>query len=119
MDKDLARLTAKMQKEYDRLEKAYDKAQKSENDYKGKSDKKKKSYSKATEKAKDKLDKYKEKLDETKDLTEEYIKIQYTDLPKAEQEWQDMKNSIEENRDILSMHHTHCTKYISAHLGFL
>jgi hypothetical protein len=92
---------AKMQKEYDRLEKAYDKAQKSENDYKGKSDKKKKSYSKATEKAKDKLDKYKEKLDETKDLTEEYIKIQYTDLPKAEQEWQDMKNSIEENKDAI------------------
>lgn len=92
---------AKMQKEYDRLDKAYEKAQKSESDYKGKSDKKKKSYSKATEKAKDKLDKYKEKLDETKDLTEEYIKIQYTDLPKAEQEWQDMKNSIEENKDAI------------------
>ena len=85
---------AKMQKEYDKLEK-------SESNYKGKSDKKKKSYSKATEKAKDKLDKYKEKLDETKDLTEEYIKIQYTDLPKAEQEWQDMKNSIEENKDAI------------------
>lgn len=92
---------AKMQKEYDKLEKAYDKAQKSESNYKGKSDKKKKSYSKATEKAKDKLDKYKEKLDETKNLTEEYIKIQYTDLPKAEQEWQDTKNAIEENKDAI------------------
>lgn len=90
---------AKMQKEYDKLEKAYEKAQKAESNYKGKSDKKKKSYSKATENAKDKLDKYKEKLDETKDLTEEYIKLQYTDLPKAEQEWQDMKNAIEENKD--------------------
>ena len=92
---------AKMQKEYDKLDKAYEKAQKAESNYKGKSDKKKKSYSKATENAKNKLDKYKEKLDETKDLTEEYIKIQYTDLPKAEQEWQDMKNSIEENKDAI------------------
>nr|DAR20931.1 MAG TPA: hypothetical protein [Caudoviricetes sp.] len=29
------------------------------------------------------------------------------------------KTLLENNGDILSMHHTHCTKYISTHLGFL
>lgn len=88
-----------MQKNYDSLEKAYEKAQKAESDYSGKSEKKKESLSKATEKAKEKLDKYQEKMDKVKTLTDEYLNLQYEGLPKAEQEWQDMKNAIEDNRD--------------------
>lgn len=88
-----------MQKQYDALEKTYEKAQKAESDYTGSSESKKKSLSKTTENAKNKLDEYKEKMDKVNTLTEEYINLQYNELPKANQEWQDMKNSIEENND--------------------
>ena len=88
-----------MQKQYDKLEKAYEKAEKAESNYSGKSESKKKSLSKATEKAKDKMDKYKEKLDRVNKLTDEYINLQYTELPKIEDEWNDILNSIKNNED--------------------
>ena len=88
-----------MQEQYDKLEKAYENAQKAESDYTGKSESKKKSLNKATEKAKDSLDKYKEKRDEANSLVNEYMKVQYTGLPKTGQEWMEAQKAIEKNKD--------------------
>lgn len=75
-----------------KLEEASKKASDASSDYSGKSDKKKKSLEKSADKAS-------EKLDKVKKLTDEYLQLQYTELPNAEKEWQDMANSIKENED--------------------
>lgn len=75
-----------------KLENASKKANDASSDYSGKSDKKKKSLEKSADKAS-------EKLEKVKKLTDEYLQLQYTELPNAEKEWQDMANSIKENED--------------------
>lgn len=75
-----------------KLEKAAEAAEKKSSGYKGKSDKKKNSLEKSADKAK-------QKLDDAKKLTEEYLKLQYTDIPNAEKEWQDLKNAIKETNN--------------------
>lgn len=75
-----------------KLEEASKKASDASSDYSGKSDKKKKSLEKSADKAS-------EKLDKVKKLTQEYLQLQYDELPNAEKEWEDLKNSIKENED--------------------
>lgn len=75
-----------------KLEEKSKKASDASSNYSGKSDKKKKSLEKSADKAS-------EKLDKVKKLTDEYLQLQYTELPNAEKEWQDMANSIKENED--------------------
>ena len=75
-----------------RLERSAESAEKRSSGYKGKSDRKKKSLEKSA-------DKVKQRLDDAKKLTEEYLKIQYTEIPNAEKEWKSLQNSIKENND--------------------
>lgn len=75
-----------------KLEEKSKKASDASSNYSGKSDKKRKSLEKSADKAS-------EKLDKVKKLTDEYLQLQYTELPNAEKEWQDLANSIKENED--------------------
>lgn len=75
-----------------KLESAADKASEASSNYSGKSDSKKESLQKSADKAS-------EKLEKVKKLTQEYLKLQYDELPNAEKEWQDLANSIKENED--------------------
>jgi len=77
-----------------KLEQAAEKAEKNSSGYKGKSDKKKNSLEKSA-------DKSKQKVEDAKKLTEEYLKLQYTDLPNAEKEWYDLQNAIKENNNTI------------------
>ena len=75
-----------------KLESAADKASEASSNYSGKSDSKKESLQKSADSAN-------EKLEKVKKLTQEYLKLQYDELPNAEKEWQDLANSIKENED--------------------
>ena len=71
-----------MQKNVEKLEKA-------EKNYKGKSEKKKDKLSKAYEKANDSLEKTKNKLNE-------YYDLQFSEIPEAQQQWEEYANAIAE-----------------------
>lgn len=80
-----------------KLEQAAEKAEKKSSGYKGKSDRTKKSLEKSADKAK-------QKVEDAKKLTEEYLKLQYTDLPNAENKWYELQNAIKEtNNEIEQM----------------
>lgn len=75
-----------------KLEQAAEAAEKKASDYKGKNEKTKESLEKAADKAR-------EKLEDAKKLTDEYLSLQYTDIPNAEQEWNKLQNAIKETND--------------------
>lgn len=75
-----------------KLEQAAEKAEKKSSGYKGKNNKTKNSLEKSAEKAK-------QKLEDAKKLTEEYLSLQYTDIPNAEQKWRDLQNAIKQNNN--------------------
>lgn len=75
-----------------KLEKEAERTEKASSDYKGKNKKTKNRLEKNAESAK-------KKLDEAKSLTEEYLKLQYKELPAAEQEWYKLQNAIKETND--------------------
>lgn len=83
-----------------KLEQAAEKAEKKASSYEVKSSKKS---SKKSEKVKKSLeksaDKAKQKVEDAKKLTEEYLKLQYTEIPNAEKEWYSLQNAIKETND--------------------
>lgn len=85
-----------------KLEQAAEKAEKKSSSYEVKSSKKS---SKKSEKVKKSLeksaDKAKQKVEDAKKLTEEYLKLQNTEIPNAEKEWYDLQNAIKENNDTI------------------
>lgn len=75
-----------------KLEKEAERAEKASSNYKGKNNKTKNRLEKNAESAK-------KKLDEAKNLTEEYLSLQYKEIPAAEQEWANLQNAIKENNN--------------------
>lgn len=75
-----------------KLEKEAERAEKASSNYKGKNNKTKNRLEKNAESAK-------KKLDEAKSLTEEYLSLQYKEIPAAEQEWANLQNAIKENNN--------------------
>lgn len=88
-----------MEEEYERLEEAAKKASDASSEYKGDNEKERDRLSKNAKDAQDKASKYKENLDEIKKAMDKYVNLTFTEIPKIQQEWEELNNKIEDNLD--------------------
>jgi len=90
-----------MEKEAERLNGLAETANNKYNDYTGDNEKTKNSLKSAYETAKKKADAYAGSLSEIQKFLEEYINVTFTELPKVQEEWESISNSIKENENAI------------------
>ena len=87
-----------MQKEAERLNNLADAANDRYNNYSGDNENYKNQLKSTYEAAKKKADDYSESLSEIQQFLNAYIDVTFTELPKVQEEWQDLQNAITENK---------------------